>query len=137
MTAPRRLPALEPESAFYWLAGADGVLMIQHCPACDAFQHPPWPACRSCGGEAVVPRAVSGRGRVVTYTINHEPWLPGLPVPFVFAAIALEEQAGLVVLSNVLAAPETVHAGLAVEVCFERHEDIWLPLFRPLEPAHD
>ena len=129
--APLRLPALEPESAFYWTSGADGVLRVQHCPACDRFQHPPGPACRACGSEDVHPRAVSGRGRVVTFTVNHEPWVPGLPVPFIFAAVALEEQEGLIVLSNILAPPDAVHAGLAVEVCFENHEDVWLPLFRP------
>lgn len=111
------------------------MLRIQHCPACARFQHPPGPACRTCGSEAVEPRAVSGRGRVVTHTVNHEAWLPGLAVPFVFAAIALEEQEGLVVLSNVLAPPEEVRAGMAVEVRFEPHEDIWLPLFRPAGDA--
>jgi hypothetical protein len=28
-------------------------------------------------------------------------------------------------------APDDVHVGMLVEVVFDEHEDVWLPLFRP------
>lgn len=133
--AARKLPALEPETAFFWESGADGLLRIQRCGDCGHWQHPPWPRCTACHGEAVAPRPVSGRGRVTSFTVNHEAWLPGLAVPFLFAVIELEEQAGLYVFSNLLMPVDQARIGMAVEVRFERHEDVWLPMFASAEGA--
>jgi uncharacterized OB-fold protein len=127
----RKLPELTPETGFFWTSGQDGKLRIQRCRACGRYQHPPFPRCTACGSEAVVPAEVSGRGRVATYTVNHEPWHPALKVPFVYAAIELEEQAQLYVFSNVDVPPAEARIGLRVSVYFEQDEDVWLPLFRP------
>ncbi|MET1755490.1 OB-fold domain-containing protein [Novosphingobium sp. RD2P27] len=132
---PRKLPLLEPDSAFYWTAGAQGRMLIQRCTPCSTWQHPPLPRCARCGSEDVAPQPVSGKGRVASYTINRERWAPGLEVPFIFGVVELEEQAELYVFTNVLAPVETVHIGMAVEVAFEQHEDVWLPMFRPSAPA--
>jgi uncharacterized OB-fold protein len=126
----RTLPQLTPDTAFFWTSGQDGKLRIQRCQACQHWQHPPSPRCVACGSEDVAPAEVSGRGRVATYTINHEPWYPGLAVPFVFAAIELEEQPQLYVFSNVLTPVAEVQIGMPVSVTFEHDEDVWLPLFR-------
>ncbi|MDE8652715.1 Zn-ribbon domain-containing OB-fold protein [Novosphingobium album (ex Liu et al. 2023)] len=128
---PRKLPLLEPGSAFYWTSGAEGALRIQRCTACGTYQHPPFPHCAACGSEDVAPAAVSGKGRLATYTINYEPWIPGLPVPFVFGVVELAEQRELYVFTNVLAPVDQVRHGMAVAVTFEPHEDVWLPMFRP------
>lgn len=130
----RKLPELTPETEFFWTSGADGHLRIQRCGDCGRYQHPPFPRCSACGSEDVAPAVVSGRGRVATYTINFEPWYPGLDVPFVFAAIELEEQARLYVFSNVDVPVTGARIGLAVSVYFEQSEDVWLPLFRPESP---
>lgn len=127
----RKLPELTPETSFFWTSGEDGVLRIQRCGDCRRYQHPPFPRCTACGSEAVAPAAVSGRGRVATYTVNHEAWYPGLPVPFVYAAVELAEQAQLYVLSNIDVPPAEARIGLPVSVYFEQDDDVWLPLFRP------
>lgn len=126
----RKLPKLEPETAFFWTSGADAVLRIQHCADCGTYQHPPFPLCTNCHSEAVSPRSVSGKGRLVSYTINHEAWVPGLAVPFVFGAVELTEQAQLYVFTNILAPIEEVRVGMPLTVEFEQHEDVWLPMFR-------
>ncbi|MEO6091875.1 MAG: zinc ribbon domain-containing protein [Novosphingobium sp.] len=129
---PRKLPGLEPVTAFFWTSGADGRLRIQRCRACGRWQHPPLPRCLACHSDEVSPQPVSGRGRVKTFTVNTQIWTSAITEPFVFAAIELDEQAELYVLSNVEAPPEAVRGGLPVEVYFERREDVWLPLFRPV-----
>ena len=131
---PRKLPLLEPDSAFYWSAGEQGRMLIQRCTDCSVYQHPPLPRCASCGSEAVAPAPVSGKGRLATYTVNREAWTPGLPVPFVFGVVELAEQRELYVFTNILAPPESMRIGLPVEVEFEHHEDVWLPMFRPVGP---
>jgi uncharacterized OB-fold protein len=125
------LPALEPESAFFWTAGAQGRLKICRCQSCRRYVHPPLPRCGACGGDTA-PEDVSGLGRVATFTVNHQAWRPGMAVPFVFAAVELVEQAELYVFSNIVGCPvEAVRAGLPVEVRFEPHEDVFLPMFQP------
>ncbi|MET0269176.1 MAG: OB-fold domain-containing protein [Sphingomonas sp.] len=132
-TAPRTLPALERDSRFYWEAGADGVLRVQRC-ACGRYQHPPLPRCPACGGHDLAPHAVSGRGRVATFTVNAQAWRPGLAVPYVFAAVELAEQAELYVFTNIVGcAPDAARIGLPVEVTFEQAGDVWLPMFRPAD----
>ena len=136
MTVPaRKLPALEPDTAFFWTSGADGQLRVLHCPDCGQYQHPPLPRCRHCHSEGVSPQVVSGRGRVTSYTINYEPWLPGLEVPFVFAVVELAEQPELYVFTNLLAPPDQARVGQEVRVEFQQHDDVWLPMFRPVEQA--
>jgi uncharacterized OB-fold protein len=127
----RRLPKLTPETAFFWTSGADGHLRIQRCGDCGHYQHPPFARCPVCGSEDVAPAIVSGRGRIATYTVNHEPWYPGLAVPFVFAAVELEEQAELYVFTNIDMPATEVRIGTPVSVYFDHCEDVWLPLFRP------
>lgn len=131
--AARKLPALESDSAFFWLSGKDGKLRIQRCTQCRTWQHPPFPRCTSCGSEAVVPEAVSGRARIAAYTINYEPWVPELDVPFVIASVELEEQPELYVFTNILAPVDEVRIGMPVTVSFEHIEDVWLPMFSPAE----
>ena len=134
---PRKLPLLTPETSFFWTAGAEGRLKILRCADCGRYQHPPLALCPACHGERLEPSPVSGRGRITTFTINQEKWLPGLEVPFVFAVVELAEQDELYVFTNILAPPETVTIGQAVTVCFEQHEDVWLPMFRPEEAGDD
>jgi uncharacterized OB-fold protein len=131
--ASRPLPLLEPQTRDYWTAGAQGRLLIARCAQCSRYQHPPMQRCAYCGGNDLPPSPVSGRGRVATFTINHEAWLPALPVPFVFAAVELAEQRELHVFANVSGPIEGVHIGLPVAVYFEQHGDVYLPMFRPDE----
>ncbi|HEX4378018.1 MAG TPA: OB-fold domain-containing protein [Steroidobacteraceae bacterium] len=127
----RILPLLEKQTGYFWTGGAQGQLLIARCDRCYRYQHPPFERCAACGGEALTPAPVSGRGRVATFTINHERWTPGMAVPFVFAAVELAEQAALYIFSNILAPVDQVRIGMPVSVCFERHGEIFLPLFRP------
>ncbi|MFC0204204.1 Zn-ribbon domain-containing OB-fold protein [Novosphingobium soli] len=130
-----KLPRLEPETAFFWTAGSEGVLRIQRCSHCGTYQHPPFPLCAQCQSDAVAPEAMSGKGRLASYTVNCEAWVPGLAVPFVFGVVELVEQPQLYVFTNVLAEAADVRIGMPLRVTFERHEDVWLPMFREDEAA--
>ena len=130
--APRQLPGLDGDNDAFWTGGRDGRLMIHRCRACARYIHPPLPHCGDCGAADPAPTAVSGRGRIATFTVNHQPWLPWMAVPYVFAAIELAEQPELYVLSNIVGcAPEAIHRGMVVAVRFEQHGDIFVPLFAP------
>lgn len=126
----RKLPRLTAETAPFWHGGSAGILNIHHCGSCNRYFHPPAPVCPTCWSLEVGPRAVSGRGTVMTYTVNYQVWHPDLQVPYVIAIIELEEQAGLRITSNVIGVlPEQMAVSMPVRVSFTQLEDIWLPLF--------
>lgn len=130
--ARRRLPALERNTAAFWTGGGDGRLMICRCEACGRYLHPPLPRCPACGSGQTAPSPVSGRARVASFTVNVQAWVPGLDAPFVFAAVELAEQAELYLFTNIIGCPvEAVRIGMPVEVRFEQHGDVWLPMFAP------
>ncbi|WP_420432180.1 thiolase C-terminal domain-containing protein [Candidatus Poriferisocius sp.] len=127
----RPLPKLTPENEFFWTAGADGTLRFQYCGSCDRYLHPPGVVCSGCGGTPEV-REVSGRATVVGVTVNYQPWLPDMEVPYVIGLVAIEEDP-LVRLTTLImdAEPDDVVIGLPVSVRFEQHKDVWLPVFAP------
>lgn len=127
---PRKLPALNADNRAFWQGGEQGELLIHHCAGCCRYFHPPAPLCAHCASFDVAPQAVSGKGKVLSYTINYQPWTPGLEVPYVVAIIELVEQSGLQFVSNVVGMPVTdVYIDMPVRVSFLNVEDVWLPLF--------
>jgi uncharacterized OB-fold protein len=130
VSQPRILPRLDDDNRAFWTGGSAGELRIMHCADCETFIHPPRPVCRNCLSDNVVPHAVSGRGTIDTFTINHQKWRPDMEVPFVIARIALDDAPGIYITSNIVGcAVDEVDIGDAVRVTFLQQEDIWLPLF--------
>ncbi|PWK91906.1 Zn-ribbon domain-containing OB-fold protein [Fulvimonas soli] len=126
------LPELDAANRFFWTSGADGVLRILRCADCGHWLHPPAPVCPQCLGEDLRPQAVSGLATIEAVTVNHQAWLPGLPVPYVIAIVALDEQAGLRLTTNIVGpAAASASIGQRVRVAFENREDVWLPVFVP------
>jgi uncharacterized OB-fold protein len=127
---PRKLPALNADNLAFWQGGKQGELLIHRCAACTQYFHPPAPLCPHCASFDVAPEAVSGKGKVLSYTINHQAWTPDLVEPYVVAIVELVEQPGLQFVSNVVGLPVTdVHIDMPVRVSFLNVEDVWLPLF--------
>jgi acetyl-CoA acetyltransferase/uncharacterized OB-fold protein len=128
----RPLPQPTLASAEFWSAGADGVLRVLRCADCGAYTHPPLPRCRSCRGDRVAMSPVSGRGVVAGFTVNHQQWLPDFPPPYVIAVVALEEDDGVRLTTNIVGCPAAdVRIGMAVRVLFEKAGDVFVPLFEP------
>lgn len=126
----RPLPELTPANDWFWTSGADGSLRIQGCLDCGTLIHPPTPICPNCQSRSWKPTPVSGRGTVVGFTVNSHRWLPGFDPPYVIANVALAEDPRVHLTTNIVGCPPSdVRIGQEVAVCFEQHEDVWLPLF--------
>jgi uncharacterized OB-fold protein len=131
-TPTRVLPRLTPETEFFWTSGRDGQLRFLRCDDCGYFLHPPAPICPRCLTKNLTPAPVSGRATVATFTINHQPWIPGFDPPYVVAIVEIEEQPSVRLMTNIVGcAPDDVGIGMPVQVVFEQHDDVWLPLFEP------
>jgi uncharacterized OB-fold protein len=132
----RLLPQVTPENEHYWKGGARGELTFLCCGECRTYVHPPAPVCPNCLSKQLGPAAVSGRARLLTWTVNHHPWIPGFEPPYVIAIVEIEEQRGLRVTTNLVnCTPDELRMDLPVTVLFEeRDEGIFLPLFEPVRP---
>jgi acetyl-CoA acetyltransferase/uncharacterized OB-fold protein len=127
------LPTLEPETEFFWRACRAGRLEIVRCHACGWYVHPPRPICPRCQSRDCAPEVVSGRATLVSFTINAQPWIPGMAVPYVIGLVELVEQADLRLTTNIVGCdPRNVRIGLPVRVTFKvMSDEVALPLFEP------
>ena len=119
-------PAPVPDalSAGYWEATAAGNLAIQRCSHCGHYSHPPTPVCGSCF--AVPPSfsftPVSGGGRIVTWTVLRQAFLPGFAedAPYTIVVVELDEQPDLTLIGRLVDGPDAaIGLGDRVEVRFD------------------
>ena len=130
----RVLPRVTDLNRHFWTGGAQGKLLFLRCRPCGTYVHPPAPVCPACLSRDVAPAAVSGRARVATFTLNHQPWVPAPDHPYAIAIVEIEEQPGLRLMTNVVNCPaESVRIGMPVRVVFEPYDDVWIPLFEPAD----
>jgi uncharacterized OB-fold protein len=126
----RPRPKLDADNRAFWTGGAESKLNMLKCGDCGQFTHPPRMICRHCQSENMAAEAVAGTGHIDTYTVNSQPWMPGLPVPFVIARVALDGVPGVVLTTNIVNCdPSEVAFDDKVKVCFEEQDGIWYPLF--------
>lgn len=133
----RLLPQVTPENEHFWRGGAEGELRFLHCAACDHLVHPPAPRCPLCLADGLGVKAVSGRATLLTFTVNHQPWIPGFDPPYAIGIVEIAEQAGLRLTTNVVGcAHEGLRVGMPLRVVFEACDDgVHLPLFEPVPPG--
>lgn len=130
MNPPRPRPKLDQANRAFWTGGAEGNLNITHCKDCGEYTHPPLIVCRHCQSENIEASAVSGTGVIDTFTINYQPWAPGLEVPFVIARVRLDDAPGVYLTTNIVNCDvEDVHFDDKVRVTFEEQDGIYYPLF--------
>jgi uncharacterized OB-fold protein len=128
----RVLPRVTDANRHFWRGGERGELCFLRCRACRTYVHPPAPVCPDCYGKDLAVEAVSGRASVLTFTLNHQPWVPAPDHPYAIAIVEIEEQPGLRLMTNVVGCPaQEVRIGMPVQVVFEQHDDVWIPLFTP------
>ncbi|WP_295635794.1 OB-fold domain-containing protein [Novosphingobium sp.] len=121
---------LDNDNRAFWTGGAEGRLNITRCADCGQFTHPPREICRHCQSENVAPHAVSGTGKIDTYTVNHQKWAPDMEVPFVIARVRLDDAPGVFLTTNIVNCPvEEVDIDQPVRVTFEEQAGLWYPLF--------
>lgn len=122
--APKPLPVPDQLSEEFWRAAASHVLAVQRCVACGWFTHPPDVICVNCLSPERAFRfdPVSGRGRVRSWTVMHDAFLPGFrpDVPYVVVDVELDEQEGLRMVGQLVGgSADGLALGAAAEVVFD------------------
>ena len=130
----RPLPAPDDELvAAFWDHCAAERLSFQRCTACRRWRHLPRHLCAGCGSPQWTWQASSGRGRIFSWTVTHQPLLRDFPEPVPYAVIVVELEEGVRVVAGLRdLAPSALELDLPVEVVFEPAGDYAkLPFFRP------
>lgn len=113
-------PDVTEETEAFWAAAAEGRLVVDQCEGCGAFVFPPRGMCRTCRSRAMRPVEVTGRGRIYSYTINYQRWLPDLEVPYVIVIVEFPDYPGVRVVGRLRGCePEEAAIDAEVEVGFE------------------
>ena len=105
------VPVPDEQSAPFWAAAADGVLVIARCGRCATLRPP---ARRSSARTAATPTRRSRSSRsaaaatVRSWTVVRQSFLPGFDddVPFVLVDVALDEQDDLRLIGRLLDGPD-------------------------------
>ena len=120
---PKQSPVPDELTKPFWDACNDGRLVMQTCKTCDRIQFPPEPTCYQCGSaDNLEWLEVSGRGNIYGYGVMHDCRIRTLQPdqPFNIALIQLEEDPGILMISNLPGTPvDEVPLGASVQVEFE------------------
>lgn len=120
---PKQSPIPDALDKPFYDACNEERLVVQYCANCLRHQFPPRPECTRCGNDASMEwRQLSGRGRIISRVVVYDTptssLIPGQP--FNVAAIALDEEPEVIMLSHLPGTPvDQVPIGAAVEVIFE------------------
>ena len=130
----RPLPMLTDSNRFFWTSGSDGRLRFLRCTACLNYIHPPVPVCDKCLSMEQEVVVVSGRATLAAVTVNHQMWIPTIEPPYVIGIVEIQEQPSVRLTTNIVGCDAAdVHIGMPLQVDFEEHDDVFLPVFRPAE----
>ena len=128
------LPAPTLDSKGFWDGCKRHEILIQRCKDCGTLRHYPRPMCPKCNSMNTEWVKVSGKGKIYTWTVVHQPAHPAFTeVPYAVVIVELEE--GVRMTSNMVGCqPDDLYIGMPVEVVFDDVTDeVTLPKFRPLE----
>jgi uncharacterized protein len=133
----RPLPNLkEHDTRAFWDATKDKQLRYQRCDDCGTTVFYPRQHCTACLGSKLTWHTASGRGTVYSYSVVRKaehPFFRTL-VPYAVAWIDLDE--GPRLLSNVVGIADPakdLKIGQKVTVEWEVHDDLAVPLFKPVQ----
>jgi uncharacterized OB-fold protein len=125
----------ELDTQHFWAATKNKEFKYQQCDNCHKVVFYPRRHCTGCTAGKLVWKTASGKASVYTYSVVRQSYHPFFRnmVPYVVAWIDLEE--GPRILSNVIGLGDPlndVSIGQEVRLEWEEHENLFIPLFRPV-----
>lgn len=80
-----------PYDAPMWESIQQGRMKLQRCTRTGTFYYPPGPCCPESLSFEVEWAPISGRARLLSWTVFHRQYLPAFPAPHLVVAVELEE----------------------------------------------
>jgi hypothetical protein len=122
-----------PLSERFWRAAREGRLEFQKCDECEFIRWPPSPVCPECLATAASWVEVAPRGSIWSYCVYEHCYDETFrdALPYVVALVELD--AGPRLITNVVAPPQDIRVGMAVDAVFEVvADDAAVVRFRPV-----
>jgi uncharacterized protein len=108
------MPSAAPDTA----AGARPV--VERCESCGADSFPPTGMCRTCRSRSVQAVEITGRGRIYSYTVNYQQWLPHLETPYAIALVEFPDHPGVRIVGRLRGVePEDIAIDTEVDMGLE------------------
>ena len=128
------LPFNDELSKPFWEGTKRHELLIQRCKRCSGYVWYPREVCTTCFSPDMEWTRMSGKGRLYTYTVIHQPANPVFrpDVPYIYAMIQLDE--GPHMVSNLVECPvDEAHIDMPLEAVFDDVTPEWtLVKFKPI-----
>lgn len=121
MTPTPPAPVPDLDSAPYWAALREHRLELQRCDDCGTWRWIPRALCSACGSFAATWTPTSGRGTVASWIVNHHPFGPAYPTPYIVAEIRLDEAPDLLLPGGWAAEADDLAIDRPVEALFIDH----------------
>src|SRR5205807_5996022 len=129
---PRPVPRYPKDDAPYWQHMREHRLHIQRCATCGRVRMYPRPMCDACYSMEYEWVPASGRGKVYSWCVVHQPIHPAFKddLPFNITEVELDE--GVRIRSTVVeVTPDELRVGMPVEIVYDDvNDDVTLPKFR-------
>lgn len=111
------IPDITEANAPFWTGLNEGRLVLQHCDACQSWQHSSESFCFACGSFQMSWQQASGTGTVHTFIIVHQRFHPAFAddLPYNVSVIELDEGPRLVT-NLVDIANEDIRIGMRVRL---------------------
>ena len=129
---PAPLPQPTEFTQPFWDAARRHELLLPRCRQCGKCFFRPEVVCTHCSSLEWDWTRATGRATLYSYTIVSRPRTPDIPVPYVVAAVDLDE--GCTMFSNIVGCPpESVACDMKLEVVFaDLGAGLSIPQFRPI-----
>ena len=128
------LPIVTDLDRPHWEAAKRHELLVQHCKACGHLSFPPMTNCSQCLSRDLDWQAVKGTGKVHSFIVYHQGWLPGYlkSTPYNVAIVQLDE--GPRFISNIVGIDnDDIEVDMPIEVTYEEvAPDVIIPRFKPV-----
>jgi len=125
--------ANEPDTKEFWAATKEKEFRYQQCDNCETVIFYPRRHCTGCTSSKLTWKVSMGTGTIYTYSVVRQSYHPFFRhlVPYTVAWIDLDE--GPRLISNVVGiSPAEVSIGQRVQIEWEEHEHLNIPLFKPV-----
>ncbi|HEX3823210.1 MAG TPA: OB-fold domain-containing protein [Mycobacteriales bacterium] len=141
----RPRPAINNDNRTVWEGYRRRELRIPKCQSCGTLISPPLPRCAACGGFEIGYAVASGRGRLYSHAVVHQPKVSGFRYPLCVGLIELDEGPRMVT-DLVGVTPDQLQIGMRLEVDWldshpalvegatDSRGAVTLPRFRPATP---
>jgi uncharacterized protein len=102
----------------FWDRVQERELALQRCARCAHVWFPPGPVCPACLADDWRFERMSGRGRVVAWTVFHRQYFKEIPVPYAVVSVQLDE--GPLLVGNLPGVDaQAIRLDMPVSVTFE------------------